>query len=167
MSYKPFKIDVRDALENSYESDDIKDRLREFIVDSEFKQVFGQRLVDRIIERTRDESIDKDGRSLGRYSNSYRESLVFQIYGKSDPVNLTLTGEMLESLDYTDSKYIIVIDVSDDQKGKAEGHITGRLGKYGKAKPRNFLGLPTGEQVEIFKQSMKQYRSNAFAEILI
>lgn len=167
MAYKPFKVDVIRVLKSAYSSTAVQDRLSEFAIESEFKQLFGIRMVDRIVERTRDENIDKNGRSLGKYSKEYKNSLVFQIYGKSDPVDLTLTGEMLESLANDTSGRMIIIDVAEDQKGKAEGHITGKLGKFGRAKPRNFLGLPDSEVTSIFKESMQDYRSGAFSEILV
>ena len=167
MAYKPFKVDVIKVLRQSYSSSAVQDRLAEFAMESEFKKLFGVRMVDRIVERTRNENIDRFGKSLGKYSKEYKKSLVFQIYGKADPVDLTLTGAMLESLASDDSGRMIIIDVGDNEKGKAEGHITGKLGKNGRAKPRNFLGLPDSELNKIFKESMQDYRSGAFSEILV
>ena len=167
MAYKPFKVNVLNVLEDAYSSSDTVDRLRSIVLESEFKQLFGVRMVDRIVERTRDLNVDRDGKSLGKYSKVYKESLIFSIYGKSDPVDLTLTGAMLESLNAEASRALIVIDVGDEEKGKAEGHITGKLGKFGRAKPRNFLGLPNVEIKSLFKESLVDYRSGAFSEILV
>jgi hypothetical protein len=167
MAYKPFKVDVIKVLRSAYASKDTQDKLTEFVLESEFKQLFGIRMVDRIVERTRDENVDRFGKSLGKYSKAYKKSLIFQIYGKSDAVDLTLTGAMLESLASDETGKMIIINVAEDQKGKAEGHITGKLGKFGRAKPRNFLGLPDGEVNKIFKESLIDYRSGAFSEILV
>lgn len=163
-----FKIDLLKVLDDSYSSDNLKDKLREFIGTTEFKQLYGQRVVDRIVDRTRDESIDRFGKSLGSYSKTYKESLVFSIYGKSNPVDLTLTGEMLESLRPINGRYSITVQLDgDENRGKAQGHITGILGKKGRAKPRDFLGLPKKELTDIFKESLKDYRDDALMEILV
>lgn len=166
-----FKIDLLKVLDDSYSSDELKDKLRAFIGTSEFKQLYGQRVVDRIVDRTRDENVDRFGRSLGSYSKTYKESLVFSIYGKSDPVDLTLTGEMLESLRQISSgggKYSITVQLEgDNNRGKAQGHISGILGKKGRAKPRDFLGLPKKELTSIFKESLQDYRDDALMEILV
>jgi hypothetical protein len=119
------------------------------------------------VNRTRDLNIDKNGRSLGKYSTEYKNSLIFKIYNKSDPVDLTLTGEMLESISAEYTRALIFIDVDESNKGKAEGHITGRLGKTGRAKPRDFLGLPNKEVKSIFKESLKDYREGAVLELLV
>lgn len=163
-----FKINLLDVLDASYDSDALKDELRSFIGTTEFKQLYGQRVVDRIVDRTRDENVDRFGKSMGSYSRAYKESLVFSIYGKSDPVNLTLTGEMLESLNAVNSRFNITVQLEgDNNKGKAQGHITGVLGKYGRSKKRDFLGLPQKELTSLFKDSLKDYRDGALMEILV
>lgn len=168
-SWNPtFKINLLDVLESAYDSEDVKDKAREFITTTEFKQLYGQRVVDRIVDRTRDENIDRFGKPLGSYSKSYKESLIFSIYGKANPVDLTLTGEMLESINATSGKYVITIQLEgDNNKAKAQGHITGQLGKYGNAKKRDFLGLPDNELTKIFRESLKDYREDALVEILV
>lgn len=163
-----FKINLLDVLDSSYDSAEIKDKARSFIGTTEFKQLYGQRVVDRIVERTREENIDRFGKSLGTYSKSYKDSLIFSIYGKSNPVDLTLTGEMLESLNAVSGRFNITIQLEgDNNKGKAQGHITGVLGKYGRSKKRDFLGLPQKELTSIFKDSLKDYRDGALMEILV
>ena len=168
-SWNPtFKINLLNVLNDSYDGASIKDVLRGFVAESEFKQLYGQRVVDRIVDRTRDENIDRFGKSLGTYSKTYKESTIFQIYKSGTDVNLTQTGDMLESLNHVDSKYTIIVQLEgDENKGKAQGHITGILGKFGRAKKRDFLGLPQKELISIFKDSMKDYRADAIAEILV
>jgi hypothetical protein len=162
-----FKINLLDVLDSSYDSEGLKDKLREYVADTAFKQLYGQRVVDMIVERTHS-GIDRQGRSLGTYSKAYKDSLVFGIYGKSNPVNLTLTGDMLESLNAKNGKYTITVQLEGDlNKGKAQGHITGILGKYGRAKPRDFLGLPEGLLKSMFKESMRDYRADALTEIAV
>lgn len=169
MAWNPtFKINLLDVLEDSYDSTELKDRLRDFVSESDFKRLYGLRVVDRIVERTRNENIDRFGRSLGTYSKTYKESLIFQIYKDGQTqVDLTLTGEMLESLNtISGARYNITIElVGENNRGKAQGHITGRLGKTGRAKPRDFLGLPKSELTDLFKASMRDYRSGSLAEI--
>jgi hypothetical protein len=175
MAYKPFKVDVIKVLQAAYTSAAVQDKLSEFAIESEFKQLFGIRMVDRIVERTRDLNKDKNNKNFPAYSDrkgvvNYKDSLIFQIYGKSSDVDLTLTGAMLESLNAdSGSGRLIIIDVSEDQKGKAEGNIKG---SYGKSRSnsklaRDFLGLPEKEINKLFKESMQDYRSGAFSEILV
>lgn len=164
-----FEVNLLDVLEQSYDSSKLKDRLREFVGDLDFKRVFGNRVVEEIIIRTREGGVDKNGRSMGSYSKAYKNSLVFDIYKAGQTaVDLTLTGEMLESLNAKLGKYTIAIQLEGEvNRGKAQGHITGKLGKHGRAKPRDFLGLPKGDLSRIFKESMKDYRAGAFVESFV
>lgn len=113
-------------------------------------------VIDHIIERTRDKGLDKDGKKLAPYSSEYKKSLNFKIAGKGNRVDLTLTGEMLDSLKLlNDSKGKITIgyDKDDEINGKVEGN---RLGTYGNnkpvTKPRDFLGITKKDLKEIEKQ---------------
>lgn len=164
-----YEVNLLEVLNEAYDSEELKEKLRDFVGDVEFKQLFGQRVVDEIVARTSEQNIDKHGRSMGSYSTSYKKSLIFQIYkSETQPVDLKLTGEMLASLNAKFSKYKIIVELEgDENKGKAEGHISGRLGKKGRAKPRDFLGLPKTELNNIFKQSMKDFRRGAIAEVAL
>jgi hypothetical protein len=149
----------------------VQDALRPTLAETAFKKLYANRVVDEIVNRTRDKNIDKNGKSLGKYSTEYKKSLVFQIYKDAgQKVDLTLTGEMLESLKANHSKYVVTVFLEgDNNRGKAQGHITGRLGKKGRAEKRDFLGLPPKEEERIFKESMKDYRNMSdftLAEIL-
>ena len=170
MAWNPtYKINLLDVLDSSYSDDGLKDKLRDFVGTTEFKQLFGQRVVDKIVDRTREQNIDKNGKSMGTYSKAYRNSLAFEIYkGSETRVNLTQTGEMLESLNPKLGKYIITIQLEgEENRGKAQGHITGILGKSGRAKPRDFLGLPETLVTSMFKESMRDYRADALVEIAV
>lgn len=161
MAWNPtYKINLLKVLERAIKDTDIQDALRPTIKESPFKTLFGQRIVDEIVRRTRELNVDKNGKSLGTYSKEYKKSMVFQIYKDGQKkVDLTLTGEMLESLRNNASAYTIVIDLEgDNNRGKAQGHITGKYGKFGKSKPRDFLGLPDKEVDKIFTESIKDYR---------
>jgi hypothetical protein len=113
-------------------------------------------VIDHIIERTREDNKDKDGKAFPKYSSTYKKSLNFKIAGKGNRVDLTLTGEMMDSLQLlSESKGKIVIgyDKSDkDLNGKVEGN---RLGTYGQskpvAKPRDFLGIQETKLKQIEK----------------
>lgn len=161
MAWNPtYKINLLNVLKRAIKDTQIQDALRPTIQESPFKTLFGQRVVDEIVRRTRELNIDKKGKSLGTYSKEYKKSLVFQIYKEGQrKVDLTLTGEMLESLRNNATAYTIVIDLEgENNRGKAQGHITGKYGKTGRANPRDFLGLPDKEVDKIFTESIKDYR---------
>lgn len=120
-------------------------------------------IIDEIIVRTEQgvgvSHVNKDT-GVGRpkqfpgYSDEYADSLDFKLAGKSkSEVDLTLTGEMLGSIELLSSnrraKTITVgYQAGTEENAKAEGN---QLGTYGKPKPdrkkaRPFLGL-TREQL--------------------
>ncbi len=60
--------------------------------------------------------------------------------------NLELSGDFLDSLSVEAEKNKIVIDVGEDQEGKAEGHITGLYGENAKKpRPRQFMPQKDGK----------------------
>jgi len=112
-------------------------------------------LVDFIIERTK-QGKGEDGKSFPKYSQSYKDSLNFKIAGKGSTVDLTLTGEMLDTLKVLEVKkgeIVIGFDKDSDVNGRAEGNI---LGSYGgspdASKARNFLALSSKEVASIVSE---------------
>lgn len=163
--YNPkYVLDLRKILSNAYEDESLKNKLRRDIATPEFKRLYGQRVVDEIVTRTQNHK-DKDSDTLGTYSKAYRESQIFQIYKQGETkVNLTLRGDMLNSIVHdADSKYKIIVNLLEDQRDKARGHITGILGKNGRAKPRDFLGLPSNIEEKLFKDTMKDFRNSSIS----
>jgi len=83
-----------------------------------------------------------------KYSKSYMKSLDFKIGGKNSTVNLTLSGDMLDSMDLLRHKkgQITIGFEPGEINDRAEGNI---LGSYGgspnSAKARNFLGVTKAE----------------------
>lgn len=61
-----------------------------------------------------------------------------------DFANLELQGEMLDSLNTGVRGKKVFIEVGEDQRGKAEGHLTGKYGKHSSIRPRQFM--PVGDQ---------------------
>ena len=91
------------------------------------KQSIGQALIDRIIERT-ESGKGLSGKNLkSPYSKEYADSLEFKAFGKSrGKVNMTLTGDMLASIDILRStRDTITIGIEGDQAAKAFNHQTG------------------------------------------
>jgi hypothetical protein len=166
MAWNPkYEIDLRDVFDRAYSdrSSQFRDALRPTISDSNFKQLYANKIITRIRERTSDDGLDKNNERLkGPYSKSYSESLNFQIYGKSrNDVNLTLTGKMLSSLNSKNqSSFKIVIQLDNEEdRGKAQGHITGRLGTKGRAPRRDFLGVTKEEEEDFLKESVREVRN--------
>lgn len=113
-------------------------------------------VLDRIIERTKKENLDRNNRKFTPYSKSYSESLDFNIAGKSkNSVDLTMTGDMLSSLKVLKVRkgaIEIGYEKGDPINGKVEGN---RLGTYGNqkpvTKPRDFLGIHKDDLRKIYE----------------
>jgi hypothetical protein len=121
-----------------------------------------QGIIDYMVDRA------KSGRGLGRkdlkspYSKSYSESLTFKAAGKSrNDVNMTLSGDMLRSIDILEEDGAsVVIGIDDDVDApKAYGHQTGFEGHptipSGKYK-RPFFGV-TADEVK--KQVLPKFKA--------
>lgn len=99
-----------------------------------------------------DNSTGYSNKSFPGYSTPYKKSLQFKIAGKSNKVNLTLTGDMLAELDVLKSKpgAITIGYERGENADKAEGNI---LGSYGgdpnPRKARNFLGISPSDLKKI------------------
>lgn len=111
------------------------------------RQAIAQDVIDFIVKRSKD-GRDVNGKRFPGYSKEYTKSLDFKIAGKSKSnIDLTLSGEMLDSIQLISEKsgnLLIGFDKSDAKlNGKAEGN---QLGTYGRSKPiagkaRPFLGI--------------------------
>lgn len=117
----------------------------------EFREAVGQAIVDKIVERT--QSGNKlTGGKFKAYSNEYKKSATFEAFGK-DPgtVDLTLTGDMLGTLDIkAQSRGTLRIGWRDDtQNAKAFNHHTGDT-----LPARPFFGL-TDSEISDIRQEFK------------
>jgi len=155
-----FEIDVVNLFNSTTSSAALKRAAASTLSDASFRREFGRRLVDRITQRTQS-GIDMKGSPLAAYKKSYVKSLEFEIYGKKEgEVNLTLTGEMLASMDVKDTppRKVVIGFQSDLQNDKAHGHVYG--GGYKRSLPvRNFFGLPLGAQKEILLDTMRDFNA--------
>lgn len=120
----------------------------------EIREAFFQAVIDKMVERT-ERSRDIENKLFEKYSESYKNSLAFKVFGKSR-VNMTLTGDMLGSLDKIDeTRDTMTIGITGDENIlKAFAHITGYEGHPtldGKVKPRDFFGITDKEIQEITK----------------
>ena len=124
---------------------------RDIASDSVLVRKIAQGIIDYMVDRA------KSGRGLGRkdlkspYSKGYSESLAFKAAGKSrNDVNMTLSGDMLRSIDLLEEDGAkVVIGIEDEiDAPKAYGHQTGFEGHptipSGKYK-RPFFGVTTDE----------------------
>jgi hypothetical protein len=117
-------------------------------------------IADEIIEhiKTRSESgKDKNGRAFKRYSKSYKESIDFEIAGKTAKVDLTLSGDMLADLSLLSHKkgsILIGYENGTEENARADGNITGSYGrKSGNIKKaRDFLGIQPNKLKGIIKK---------------
>lgn len=135
----------------------------ESLSSSAFKRELGLRMIDEMINRAREKNIDKNGAKFKGYSDSYKKSFVFEVYGKdASDVNLTLSGEMLASMDVTKitDTGLKIAFISETQRLKAHGHINGIPSKKHGKVIRDFFGLPESQQKEIFLSTLKDFNRN-------
>lgn len=108
---------------------------------SDDKKAIAEEIISYIIKRTREEGLDKDGNKLNDYTEAYAEKKGVRV---SD-VDLTLSSEMLDALDYVVKGRMLRIGYTKaDAKlnGKVEGNITGSYGRDpDPSKARDFLGI--------------------------
>jgi len=131
------------------------------LTNDSFRREFGRRVIDRMVERTQDERVDKNGNRLKPYSAAYAESLAGQVYGKrkGEIADLTASGQMLANLEViaTPARSVVIGFTSQEQNDKAHGHVFGG----GHLPVRDFFGLPKDEQVEILKSTLKDFNRSA------
>lgn len=125
----------------------------------EERRAIAQDIVDYIRDRT------KDGKGpgnkpwsgkAGEYSDEYKKSLEFKIAGKDGTVDLSLSGDMLDSIEVlsTSSKIRVGFQNGTDENARADGNIRGTYGQDrpipGKARP--FLNLTNSELENILNK---------------
>lgn len=134
---------------------DLVDLFGQEIDDESIVADIGQSMIDTIINRT-EKRKDVNGKMLkSPYSDSYAKSAVFKEYGKSkNKVNMTLTGDMLASIDIleSDSSKIVIGFNDSTQEAKAANHNQGIT-----VPERPFFGVNDKE--------LKKIKSNFISEI--
>lgn len=116
---------------------------------NEDTEIIAEEILNYVVERSKSGK-GKDGKAFPKYSKEYMESFEFKASGKSKNVNLTLSGEMLDSLEILEArkgKIVIGFERGSNMNERAEGNI---LGSYGKPDPdpkkaRNFLDISNKE----------------------
>lgn len=114
------------------------------------RQAAGEAMLEVIRKRTQSGK-DKNGRDFVGYTQAYKESHEYKLKRKKGKVDLTLTGDMLASLEVLSSKKGAVMlgyKNGTDENAKADGHISGNVRKDGRK--RDFLGIQKKESTIIF-----------------
>lgn len=125
----------------------------------EVKQAIGQAIIDLIVSRT-ESGKDINGNSFASYSKDYKDSLAFKAFGKTNKVNMTLSGDMLAFMDIVEDKgNTIKIGWSDDEENaKAYNHNVGDT-----VTKRSFFGVTDSDLKKIseeFKPDLKRAKSD-------
>jgi phage gpG-like protein len=126
------------------------------------KEALGQAIIDHMAKRAQGGDgvlIDSKGKGTPKklkspYSDDYEDSLEFKAAGKSKgDVNMTLTGDMLASMDVisTDGSTLVIGFSDSEQAAKAHGHMTGANGS-GRLPKREFFGISRDELEDIAKE---------------
>lgn len=123
--------------------------------DDEDAQTVAEEILNFIVERTK-KGYGSDGEKFPGYSPSYKASDVFKLGGKSSKVDLTLSGEMLDSLEILQAKrgkIVIGFAKGSDMNGRADGNCRGSYGtsKDDPSKARNFMELSGKELSKIIR----------------
>lgn len=126
--------------------------------DQALREAIGQSVIEKIVNRTKSgEGVN--GIPFKAYSSAYKNSLEFDVWGKSpDKINLTLTGDMLGTLDIkAQSRGVIKIGWRDaTENAKAFNHHTGDT-----LPRRPFFGLKQSEIDEIKKEFKNQVEAES------
>ena len=128
-------------------------------LDAADREELGDLIIEHIRARTLDgRGIDEGGwkGKAGQYTKAYKAAS-----GKSEPVDLELTGEMLDGLNILthDVGYIdIGYSAGDSLAEKVEGNTTGSYGRSpNSSKARNFLGID-GKILDEFVEGLRDER---------
>lgn len=95
-------------------------------------------VINKILERTA-KGIDLNGSAFAKYSQSYKDSLDFNIANKTSKVNLKLSGEMLSDLEllgHNQGFIVIGFEAGSDENDKAKW-----AADIGNGPSRKFLGI--------------------------
>lgn len=155
-----YTIDLNEVFKRAYKdrTTEFRSKLKLAIFDPAIRRAYGMKVIDSIFDRTKKQKIDKHGKSMGKYTKGYANSLFGQVYGKraGARVNLYASGEMLSSMIAKESqKTKVTIELLDqEQNDKAHGHINGYQNRDPR-KRRDFLGLPKKEEEKILKDILQ------------
>lgn len=136
------------------------------------RKLIGEAILEFIRLRTQEKGRDKNNRAFASYSKEYKESLDFKNAGKSSKVDLTLTGDMMATMDILKTapdKIKIGFKTSDPEAGRAEGNILGTYGnKTPVQRPRDFLGITRTDLNTILSRFKKEDKQDkAFIGALV
>lgn len=122
----------------------------DFVGQENLKSRITQEIIDKIVERSQGGS-DIRGNSFKPYAKSYKDSEVFEAFEKGNNVNMTLTGDMLSSIDSISNQgNEIKIGWNDStNNAKAYNHMTGDT-----VRKRQFFGV----QKNIIKEVLKDFK---------
>jgi hypothetical protein len=123
--------------------------------DDGLKFEIGQEIIESIRENTQSGK-SRRGTDFKKYSIGYIKSLDFIAFGKSEgQVNLTLTGDMLDSMEVSKiGRDTIEIGFMDTENAaKAAGHIKGS----NNLPVRDFFGLPKRGNIKSYEDIKDEY----------
>jgi hypothetical protein len=134
---------------------DLKKYLGSLAKDESVREVFFQLAFEKMIERL-DDGKDVNGKAMVKYSKEYKDSLAYAAFSKDGTVNMTLSGDMVNSVSIksqNSNKMVVGFD-GKEQNAKAFAHITGFEGHptIKGAKPREFFGWTDKELSQISKE---------------
>jgi hypothetical protein len=120
-----------------------------FKKNQELKQKIAQALIDKMKERI-EQGIGYDGQPMKAYSKEYKESDEYIAARKTGVVNMTLSGDMMGSIDVIKEKTneIVIGFNQREQELKANRHMRGEGG----VPVREFFGVSEDEIKEVKRE---------------
>lgn len=129
----------------------------------ELKRAFGQAVIDHIVERT-ESGTDRNGNKFQAYAKEYKESDAFKAFGKTNKVNLSLSGDMLSLLDIVEDKgNTLKIGWREDvENAKAYNHNVGDT-----VKKRPFFGINESDLASISSEFKPDFKKSANDDVIL
>lgn len=126
-----------------------------FTVPKDFNEedrALAARLIINQIQENTSNSLDRNGKLFHKYSEQYKQSLDFKNAGKTNRVNLELSGDMMASLELVSSRageVTIGYKLGDSLAGQVEGVQL--------IQDRKFIGLPQ-KQLDLIIATVKNQK---------
>lgn len=124
-------------------------------LNSSQREAIGLDIIEFIVDRTKN-GLDINNQPFAPYKKSYKETFEYKIgHGANSTVNLTLTGELLGTINIISHGVgFVKLGFNDKQAEKKAEWIQSPTGqKFGKQSPRKFFGISEKDLNKIIQKN--------------